>query len=317
MTAAQAHARLTALVADDDAEVHVLLAARSDDGTAFVHQKVDMGAQVASHFLRAARKAAASRDTTKDPVQFQPGDYPSIPNLIYLAPHEVPAVDAVVAAMEPLQNQHNYSGDENFQKNLAYYVIRVSQGTRIAYFFHRASRKIELIQKGLLVRLHDHRFNQVQDRLFLFDDRVDFMVFEGYVFLNTFDPFMKLFADDIKIAFAEQAEPIFTELRQAVEMENFDDFEAACRDDARLSAALIRIQQRGGLNGLTTEWIAEKNALLTQHQLTIVDKADGTRSILYESLPTKRFILMKILEEKVNRGERSGITWIAGSHIRG
>lgn len=317
MTAAESHARLAALVANDAAEVHVLLAARSEDDSGFNHQKVDMGAQVASHFLRAARHAAANRDATLDPVQFQPGDYPSIRNLVYLAPHEVPGVDATVAAMEPLQNQANYGGDPDFQRRLAYYVIRVSHGPRTAYFFHRASKKLELVQKGLLVRLHDHRFNQVHDRLFLFDDKVDFIVFEGYVFLNTFDAFMKLFANDIKTAFAKQAEPVFAELRETVDMENFDEFEAACRDDARLSAALIRIQQRGGLNGLTTDWIAEKNALLTQHQLTIVQKANGIKSILYEPLPTKRFILMKILEEKVNRGERSGITWIAGSHIRG
>ncbi|HLF16156.1 MAG TPA: hypothetical protein VI796_01840 [Candidatus Thermoplasmatota archaeon] len=168
MTAAQSHARLTALVANDHAEIHVLLAARNEEGTGFVHQKVDMGAQVAAHFLRAARKAAASRDATMEPVQFQPGDYPSIPNLIYLAPREVPGVDAAVAAMEPLQNQHNFGGDQDFQRKLAYYVIRVSDGNRLAYFFHRASKKLELVQKGLLVRLHDHRFNQVQDRLFLF-----------------------------------------------------------------------------------------------------------------------------------------------------
>ncbi len=317
MTAADAYGRLATLAAREDAEVHVLLAGSNEDGTGFEHQKVDMGAHVASYFRGAALKAVESRDATLPPVQFQPGDRPSVSNLIFLEPHEVPGVDAAIAAMEPLQNQSNFTGADEFQRRLRYYVVRVSHGHRIAYFFHRASRNQELVKKGLLVRLHEHRFNEVEDRLFLFDDKTDFIVFEGYIFLNTFDAFMKLFADDIKIAFAAQAEPVFIALRDLIEMENFDEFEAACRDDARLSGALIRIQQRGGLNGLTTDWILEKNGQLTQHQLAVENKVDGTRSIRFEAIPAQRFILMKILEEKVNRGERSGITWIAGSHTPG
>lgn len=319
MTAVQAYGRLTTLVARDDADVHVVLASRDPeaDNLAYIHQKVDMGVHVANHFRAAARAAVASRTATVAPINFQPGDRPSTSGLIYLAPNEVPGVNAAIAAMEPLANQANFTGETAFLKRLRYYVVRVSHGEQVAYFFHRANRNMELAKKGLVVQLSGHRFNRVEERMFSFNEDIDFMVFEGYIFLNTFDPFLKLFADDIKVAFAEQAAPVFTALRDAIDMENFDEFEAVCRDDARLSGALIRIQQRGGLNGLTTDWILEKNALLTQHQLDVQTRADGTRSIRFQAIPTHRFILLKILEEKVNRGERSGITWIAGSHVQG
>ena len=133
----------------------------------------------------------------------------------------------------------------------------------------------------------------------------------------TFDPFMKLFAQDVKEAFAAAAAPALVLLGERVVVENFGEFEDACRGDARLSGALIRIHERGGLASLTTEYVLSKNDLLTGHKLTVGAAADGSPTIRFESIPTKRFILLKILEEKVNRGDLTGMTWVTGSHVPG
>lgn len=314
MTAIQSLMQLKASLPEATA-LSLLIGAERDQEPGYDHHRVDITKEVGNHFAKSAARVIERIDTELPPVPFQPGDHLGDGRLVYLAPGEIPGVDAVVAGLAQA-NMPWFTGDEEVQKRLRYYVIKVEVGGKPAYFFRRMSAKQELANKGFAAKLAGHRFTAFHDRVFLFDEGVDFVVYDGYTFLVTKKVLQDLFKDEVRAAFAERAQPAVQAILTQLPISNPDHFLETVAQDERMSGALVRIHEKGGLDKLTPDWVRQKNDLLTHNKLNI-EGLNGSTVIHFDGNPRRRHVLIKILEEKVNQGELTGMTWVTGSHVPG
>jgi hypothetical protein len=314
MTAIDSLMQLKASIPDATA-LSLLIGAERNEEPGYDHHRVDITKEVGNHFAKSATRVVDRIDTDLPPVPFQPGDRLGDGRLVYLAPGEIPGIDGVIAGLAQA-NLPWFTGDEEVQNRLRYYVIKVEVAGEPAYFFRRMSEKQELTKKGFAAKLAGHRFTAFHDRVFLFDAGIDFVVYQGYTFLITKKVLQDLFKEEVRAAFAERAKPAVEAILTQLPLANPEHFQETVDQDERMSGALVRIHEKGGLGKLTPDWVRQKNDLLQHHKLNI-EGVNGSTLIHFDGNPRRRFILIKILEEKVNQGELTGTTWVTGSHVPG
>jgi hypothetical protein len=231
---------------------------------------------------------------------------------------EVTDVGALRLAVDRFANlgplQPFISADESYTQRLLYrvYVLTGARG-RKAYFFRAFSSAAELQRKRGTAALvsRDGTFTKVEERIFLFDDRIDCFVFGDYVFVLRRNDYRRIFdqLDEVR----RRARDAASALHAKVPIANFDDFAAACSTQAAMADKLLAVQRRDYFDRLSYEMLAP---VITEFNLQIpVQELDGVPQLVFLTEPEHRWRILRLVDDDYLRSAMTDHLYEANSKI--
>lgn len=208
-------------------------------------------------------------------------------------------VGPVSQATDRLDKFSGFAGfdtsDEGYLRRLQYWGARIGVGEDQAYFFRRFTSSAELKHKNKVAMvLKSGTLHTVQDRIFLFDNEVDCVVYGDYVFVLRKADFRKMF-EQMKAVF-KKARTAAADLHAKLPISNFEDFQDACSSDSRLADKIIAIRQRDYFDELSYSLV---EPVMQEFDVDIPTKKGkaGKVELEFRTGPADRFRILRLCDD--------------------
>jgi len=286
--------RLHAFVDNADT-VNVLMVAESgDDGEIdFEVQRLDMSQQLAERFREIVLENATNSVGENRVVPYSTGYKLDRQELFYIDLDEDPSTADTMNFIESVTDPAMFTKEESFTERLAFYsiVFKDTDGTRAA--FHRRHAPKNQLSRGLIAKLVDNQFEELEPQSYLFDDKVDFFTWDGYLFIRGAYHFRLIFKH-----FQQLQKEVTSNVRKvaaSVPIHNQEEFLEACRNQPQMVSKVARVANQPYLDEITMDAIKET---IDEFDLDIETRSvDGTEKLVFEKNVEKRWIILKMLDD--------------------
>jgi hypothetical protein len=185
-------------------------------------------------------------------------------------------------------------GDEQYKKRLSYWVCVLSAGCEQAFFFRAFSAAAELGRKaGTALASREGTFYKVEDEIFIFDERIDCLVYGGYLYVIRKYEYRRIFdqLDQVRRAAKRAA----AKLHSRVPIANFDEFADACAAQAGMADKIIAVTTREYFDTLTVHLL---KPVIAEFGLDIpVTTTDGQEQLVFKTGPDHRWRIVKLVDD--------------------
>ena len=244
----------------------------------------------ADPFREAAMTAAGAFDRV---APFTPGYAPERGEALVIRLADYPSLDASVERVMAVEDLPIFRGEPEFVAHLRAFATVLSHDGQRAAFFRRMSPRKELGRSGLVaLLLTDHGFNRVEDRLFLFDQDVDFIAWRGSLYvanvsaLNALVPSFEVVVERVRD----------TLRRVAPFVANGPAFEGAALAQPGMRSKLMQIAARPYLDRLTIREL--KDQIVRRGLAVEVERGpDGEERLVFDPSREKRWLILKLLDD--------------------
>jgi hypothetical protein len=187
------------------------------------------------------------------------------------------------------------AADESYVRRLLFWVcVLTGSGGRRAFFFRAFSSAAELRRKPFTALVNrDGAFTKVDEHIFLFDDKIDCVVFGDYLFVLRKKDYRRIF-DQLE-AVRREAKAAARELHAKVPIANFDEFANACATQAGMADKLLAIRKRDYFNLLSYEML---EPVIEEFSLRIpVEDRNGSPHLVFRSEPAHRWRILRLVDD--------------------
>lgn len=133
--------------------------------------------------------------------------------------------------------------DEDIINKLNFYCLEVfyeeNQENKSIKFFRRVTKFKKLSSEGFFGFIKNNRFNKIESNLLGIDGNVDIIVFEGEMLILNHISLERIFS--LTDQYLEKAQKVINIIRKANRISNFEQFEAECLNDRRLTRILTKM----------------------------------------------------------------------------
>ncbi len=207
-------------------------------------------------------------------------------------------VDAVRLAVENYQQLARLSpfnpGDERYKTRLLFWVANRARDDVRASFFRAFSASAELKRKrGAILVNREGAFSRVEGQLFMFDENVDCVVFDEYLFVLRRNDYRRIFDQFEQIRLA--ARNAANTLHGRVPIANLQEFADACVAQPAMADKLIAVQGRDYFSHLTYEML---EPVIEEFQLDIpVERRNGRPHLVFRAGPAVRWQILRLVDD--------------------
>lgn len=226
------------------------------------------------------------------------------------------AVEPVAEAVERMNDLNGLSpldeSDEAFIGGLTYWGLKTGQPGKSAYVFRRFVRSAELSRnrRSALI-LRRGAFDRATERIFLFDNNVDCIVFKGYVFVLRKRDFRLMFEQMQKIF--DLARLAAQDLHSRIPIANLDEFIEACGRDSRMADKMLAVQNRPYFDEL--DYLKVK-PVIDEFNLGIpLKKENGRPMLIFQASPSERFKILKLVDDDYLRSKMTDLRYEVNSKV--
>ena len=242
-------------------------------------------------FLEAAR--ASGNVGIESARPFQAGYKPDPREAFVIELDAYPQLELLVRTAMAVEDLPTFHGDAEFVANYHAFATVLSSGGQRAAFFRRSSPRKELQRSGLVALvLTDRGFNDVRDRIFLFDQEVDFIAWHNRLLVLAVSALNALVPE-----FEVVVGRIQTGLRQLAPLiSNADDFNAAVMAQPQMRSKLMQISGRPYVGRLTMD---DLRAQIDRRGLDIeIERGpDGVERLVFQPARETRWLILKLLDD--------------------
>ncbi len=283
----------------NSSRAHVILAFE-DESAGLLFQRLTLTDAVSNEFMNDALEAFADGENfslTKYEAGYKPEDY----ELCYLSLDESEpvrqVVDSVAQSAANFDDIELFKGKEDVIDNLRFYVVTVEAnsvdgGSKQALFFRTFTPKNELTRSGWrgLIQRGDY-YNQVEEKIFMFDEQSDCLAWKEYVFIKNVTQFQKIF--QYFEVLQAKANEVIASVELHLPISNFDEFKKACLGNLLMLSKLAQISRKPYLATVTMDDIKQT---IKDFGLPIEIKKEGDlEKLVFERSPSKRWLILKLL----------------------
>jgi Kiwa protein KwaB-like len=299
LTPEQALGGLAALIGGGPGLSVATVAGRPSDSDPPELRTLNLAGDAQIHFLETI---AVSVGAQLDPLgwtlrAYDPVYKPDENELEWLELAEVDAVQQACGRFENLAPNLPFNEtDDAYVRRLQYWGATLEGGDgQRAYFFRKFTSSAQLRNKSWTAMVQrDGSFQTVEERIFLFDRKVDCFVFGGYVFILRKQDYRRIFdqMEEIRL----RAKAAASALHEKLPISNFDDFERACGSDSRLADKVLAVRRRDYFDQLSYELV---KPVIEEFNLGIPTSTDGDGVVRLEFVgdPQNRFRILKLVDD--------------------
>jgi len=276
------------------AALTVCLASSPEDATPEYH-RLNITDSVRLEFeniVRDTRAKLASDDTVFRP--YDAGSKPDAHEIEYLSLGEVPFVEVQLDPLDEPLDFTTFSGsDKAFLANLRFYAVVVQASKQPPVYFCRGySQQKELGHSPLFgILMKSGQFDRVMEPMFLFDQYLDCVVSDEWIFILKQDGFQKLFRyyEMVKQAASES----LAKIESVIPILNFDGFRHDCEGHLQKLAKLRNIAQKPYLSLIT---IKDLKKVIKHFKLPVsVQRENGKEYLMYD--PGDKWAILRLLDD--------------------
>lgn len=235
---------------------------------------------------------------TAQQAELRPLDHtykPEAGTVEWVALTEVPAVKTACERFSDFGGMSNFTpGDDHYKKRLLYWSgVRHAAGSR-AFFFRSFSQAAELKRKKLIaIVLRDGPFELLDEQVFLFDENVDCVVYDDYVYVLRRNDYRRIFEQLEEVRNAALAAA--RRLHERVPIKNFDEFAESCANQPAMADKLIAVERRDYFNRLSYDMLAP---VISEFGLAIaVDRSSGAPQLVFDSSLEHRWRILRLVDD--------------------
>lgn len=179
---------------------------------------------------------------------------------------------------------NNVATEEIEPDDVSFIIFRLrvnieDEPPRFLYFF-RKNHKLKTIRKGFWMRKVDHTFRKLEgNKLMAIDGGIDAVSLEDCILFFSHIAAERIF--NLREKFRENATLVLNDQRVVEKIENFDQFQEDCLDDARIIRRLTKIQSNPMIIELFHEHFNNAPEVVELFDLNITFD-DDRNSIIYE-----------------------------------
>lgn len=276
---------------NQDVDTSLIVAAGDRVNPLAQFQAVPLLGDASQPFLEAARQSATAGIDRVRP--FQPGYRPEPGEALVIELNEFPDLQAIIRASMAVEDLATFRGEAAFVEHFRAFATILSAAGERAAFFRRSSPKKELQRSGIVALvLTDRGFNDVEDRIFLFDQEVDFIAWHDRLIVRTVSALNALVPD-----FEVVLERITIGLRQVAPfISNADAFSEAVMGQPQMRSKLMQITARPYIERITIDDLRRQ---IERRRLAIqIDRGpDGVDRLVFEASRESRWLILKLLDD--------------------
>lgn len=220
----------------------------------------------------------------------------------------------IVRYIESLETSLPFVDDfkpkDQADRDIKFYVIVVQpKKAEPIMFFRTYSHRRDLRFTGKIRAMFTgEHFYSVQEPEFLFDRKIDCIVYDGSIFIINKENFQKIFRFfELVMKVANETIDV---IRTSIPIANFDEFEAACSRDMRMVAKLRNIASRPYLNHVTIADIKKVKRELPSLKIEIV-RERREEKILFDK--KNKWELLRLLDDDYLKSIMTGINYEVNS----
>lgn len=315
MTALSSLREIRELLAAEPAAIPYLLIGRDLVDPNLTAERVQVHEDVAGEFV--SHYQAVVEDLTEGTalISYTPGYNPKGHERTYLtlADHDgIAAVFDQVLALLP--GAAMFTEDADSIAKMRFLCVQIGPPNARAYFLRKLTRTSELTRsKWMALFSRDGQYDRLEQPVLVFDGKVDLIVWDSYVYVLNWYVFEQLLGDQPEAR--ETVAAIVNELNSRVPIHNLDEFLEACQGQLQMRLKVLALEGREYLDHVTTDHVkevAEEYGIA----LTFQTDQDGTGKVVFETPPSRRFNLLKILENSCVRGALGNVPYVDAASKR-
>jgi hypothetical protein len=225
---------------------------------------------------------------------------------------KVPAVGQASDRLDNLAGLAGFDGsDSAYIGRLAYWGAAIGDEDDRAYVFRRLSASAELKRKrSTAMVLRSGTFHLVEDKIFLFDEEIDCVVYGNYIFVLRKRDYRSIF-EQMKQVF-EKARSAANDLHAKLPISNFSEFQDACGTDSRLADKVLAVRGRTYFDELSYTKVKPVIEEFSLDIPTAKDK-DGQIELTFRSAPDERFRILRLVDDDYLRSSMTDIRYEVNS----
>ena len=271
---------------------NVVIAADSigtDDANELIFQRLTLANPVSAQFLSKASGTVSDIRELKL-LAHDPGYKPDEDELCYMPLSESEMAEKAVNSFASLEQVELFRESDEVIDNLRFYATVVQNKSKQAIFFRAFSPKNELTRSGFTaLAFRGDAYNHVEEKVFLFDDKVDCFAFEGYLFILDITRFRRIFG--YFQVLIDKADKTIDQVSLNIPIEGLDEFKNMCKGNPLMLSKLARIARKPYIDHLTMSDILRT---IKEFELPI-EVRDG--KLVFDSNPKKRWLILTLLDD--------------------
>lgn len=198
--------------------------------------------------------------------------------------------------------------EEQFLKDLRFYAISASiEGNTLCCFsFYKKMKQLSQSNKIMAFFVGD-RFEMLDEIGFLFDERIDCILFGNYIFSLSKSRFHNMFRyyDQIRT----NAQRTLDIIHSQIPISNFEEFQQGCMSHFQKLSKLLSISKKPYLSSLTLD---DVRRTIQVHNLAIeIIQEDGQEKIRYD--PRHPWIILNLFDDAYLGSEMTHLSYEVNS----
>jgi len=310
MTLEEARDRLVKSVGQQSAVNAIVMASQVNGEYRFAHANVspnvvtDFTSDVKA-FIRASVAGARLRP-------YEPAYKPDDDELLYL---ELARASDLKSYTDPVAKPSGlpvFDDSKGFVDGLRFTVANYRTPGGNASLFRRYSPSKELTRSRFRsVVFEGGTFNKFKKKVFLFDDHFDCVEYEGFLLIKSVGNFEWIFGYVAQLH--ALAQDVIKDIRGAVPIAGFAEFEAACLKQPQMTAKLASLAGRGYITSLNLEKCKE---IIKQFDLPIeVVSEHGIEKLQFDPAPERRWLILKVLDDDFLNSDLTNARYESNSKV--
>ena len=154
---------------------------------------------------------------------------------------DVGNINEVLNSFDP----ERVEGIEDVADKFSFYCLDVQDANDSMKIFRRVTKFKKLYSKGFLAAFEGHRLNRLDQKMLGIDGDVDLVAFKNELLIFNHTSLERIFR--INERYAAMATKAIGKLKASNKIENFDQFEEDCMNDARVQKTLTKLLREEGL----------------------------------------------------------------------
>jgi hypothetical protein len=271
----------------------LVVADPDDEGDPPIIQRLNLHEDVATGFLEVARGATPDLGDVRL-REYDPGYKPEPDELTYIPLAEVEGLSSLVRDLGHVDSAELFGEDDDLIKRLRFYAVVVGNPGGRAVFFRHYSPKKELGRHAAFALMFQKgTYDQVKEKIFLFDEAVDCFTWNGSLFIKNVTQFQRMFAyfEGLRAKARDTIEAVHAR----VPISNVGEFEEACMANSLMLTKLASIARRPYLNRVTFADV-EKTIKTFGLEVQVVG-GKGAKALVFDQSREGRWRILKLLDD--------------------
>jgi hypothetical protein len=272
-----------------DSNLVVAADGRGDDNEEIVFQRLTLAKPVSRWFLDNA-SSIINQSVERTLREYEPGYKPDDDELCYIPLRDAAMAKVAVDSFAALDQVELFRESDEIIDNLRFYATVVQHKSRQAVFFRTFSPRNELTRSGYTpLAFSGDNYNELKQKVFLFDDQADCFAFGDYLFIQNVTQFQRIFGYFEELT--KSADLTIGSITSRIPIDGLENFEKMCKSNQLMLAKLAQIARKPYLKSL-----AMSDIIRTINEFNIpVEVRSG--KLVFDSSPKKRWLILKLLDD--------------------